>query len=459
MRSGLGCELMRAVSRFAIVGVVGGLAAGCSTDSVRFSENPFSNPFASSGGTPEPSMTGSVDERPAATARVPRTSVRSEPLAPVRSAAVAQPIPSRPATERTASGAGWSAAGGTDITVGSGDTLTTISNRYGVPPAAILSANGVTASQVVTGRRLVIPVYSASGGAAPARTVQAAPPQARTVQAAPAPAQGRVVASTRLPAARPAAPTTVAEAATPKPRVRPGQPVARAPEPVRVAARPESRVPTRPERAAPQPVAKVASKPEPKAPPAKVVAKVVAKVEPARKVEAAPQPKVAAKAASPVEQPKVAAAPAKPMQQAEVAKPAAREPEATGAIPAQQGSDFRWPARGRVISGFGNAANEGINIAVPDGTPVKAAGDGVVAYAGSEVKGYGNLVLIRHDNGYVSAYAHNGDLDVKRGQKVARGQTIAKSGQSGNVTSPQLHFEIRKGSTPVDPMRHLASAN
>ena len=100
--------------------------------------------------------------------------------------------------------------------------------------------------------------------------------------------------------------------------------------------------------------------------------------------------------------------------------------------------------------------NDGINIAVPEGTPVKAAEDGVVAYAGNELKGYGNLVLIRHPNGFVSAYANNGDLNVKRGDQVKRGQTIANSGQTGNVASPQLHFELRKGSTPVDPMPYLA---
>ena len=88
---------------------------------------------------------------------------------------------------------------------------------------------------------------------------------------------------------------------------------------------------------------------------------------------------------------------------------------------------------------------------------MKSAESGTVAYAGSEVKGYGNLVLIRHDNGYVSAYAHNGEVKVKRGEKVSRGQVVAKSGQTGNVTSPQLHFEIRKGSTPVDPVTYLAS--
>ena len=80
----------------------------------------------------------------------------------------------------------------------------------------------------------------------------------------------------------------------------------------------------------------------------------------------------------------------------------------------------------------------------------------MVAYAGSELKGYGNLVLIRHPNGFVTAYAHNGDIAVKRGDQVTRGQTIAKSGQSGNVSSPQLHFELRKGSTPVDPTNYLA---
>ncbi|MGI9230995.1 MAG: peptidoglycan DD-metalloendopeptidase family protein, partial [Methylocystis sp.] len=118
--------------------------------------------------------------------------------------------------------------------------------------------------------------------------------------------------------------------------------------------------------------------------------------------------------------------------------------------------EFRWPARGRIIQGFSSGGNDGINIAVPEGTQVKAAEGGEVAYAGSELKGYGNMVLIRHPNGFVTAYAHNGELDVKKGDKVKRGQTIARSGQSGNVGSPQLHFELRKGSTPVDPTNFLA---
>jgi murein DD-endopeptidase MepM/ murein hydrolase activator NlpD len=131
--------------------------------------------------------------------------------------------------------------------------------------------------------------------------------------------------------------------------------------------------------------------------------------------------------------------------------------EATGALPT-----FRWPARGKVIAAYGaktnGKVNDGINLAVPEGTPIKAADDGVVAYAGNELKGYGNLVLVRHNNGYVTAYAHASELDVKRGDVVKRGQVIAKSGQSGEVQSPQLHFEIRKGSTPVDPLQFLSGA-
>ena len=123
---------------------------------------------------------------------------------------------------------------------------------------------------------------------------------------------------------------------------------------------------------------------------------------------------------------------------------------------------MRWPVRGKVISGFGPKANglknEGINIAVPEGTSIRAADSGVVAYAGNELKGYGNLVLIRHDNGYVTAYAHAKELFVKRGDTVKRGDVIAKAGQTGSVSSPQLHFEVRKGPTALDPMKFLASS-
>lgn len=172
-----------------------------------------------------------------------------------------------------------------------------------------------------------------------------------------------------------------------------------------------------------------------------------------RPLQPQPQQVAALPEAQPLKPAPVAPQAAAPALQPEAKAPMA-EPEQTASVSA---GDFRWPARGRVIAGFGaNGGNEGINIAVPEGTPVKAAEAGTVTYAGSEVKGYGNLVLVRHENGFVSAYAHNGALNVKRGEQVKRGQVIATSGQTGNVTSPQLHFEIRKGATPVDPMKHLA---
>jgi murein DD-endopeptidase MepM/ murein hydrolase activator NlpD len=136
---------------------------------------------------------------------------------------------------------------------------------------------------------------------------------------------------------------------------------------------------------------------------------------------------------------------------------AVKSAEPAGSLPG-----FRWPVRGRVIVAFGpkpnGVQNDGINLAVPEGTPIKAAEEGVVAYAGSELKGYGNLVLVRHPNGFVTAYAHASDILVKRGETVKRGQVIAHAGQTGNVTSPQLHFEIRKGATPVDPSQYLSGA-
>jgi murein DD-endopeptidase MepM/ murein hydrolase activator NlpD len=124
-------------------------------------------------------------------------------------------------------------------------------------------------------------------------------------------------------------------------------------------------------------------------------------------------------------------------------------------------STFRWPVKGRIISTFGEKPtgmrNEGINIAVPEGTSVRAAGSGIVAYAGNELKGYGNLILVRHDGGWVTAYAHNKELLVNRGDSVERGDVIATAGQTGSVTSPQVHFEVRKGATAVDPMKHLGT--
>jgi murein DD-endopeptidase MepM/ murein hydrolase activator NlpD len=119
------------------------------------------------------------------------------------------------------------------------------------------------------------------------------------------------------------------------------------------------------------------------------------------------------------------------------------------------GSRLRWPVAGKVISGFGprpdGTHNDGVNLAAPMGTDIHAAENGVVAYSGDELKGYGNLVLIRHDNGWVTAYAHADEILVKRGDRIKRGQVIAKAGRTGQVDQPQVHFELRQGQKPVDP--------
>jgi murein DD-endopeptidase MepM/ murein hydrolase activator NlpD len=149
--------------------------------------------------------------------------------------------------------------------------------------------------------------------------------------------------------------------------------------------------------------------------------------------------------------PNVASAPTQPS--AFAAAPAAATSEAATPL-------FDWPVRGRVIARFGpipgNLRNDGINIAVPEGTDVHAADDGLVVYAGNDVKGYGNLVLMRHGNGFVTAYAHASQLLVSTGDTIQRGQVIAKSGRTGQAREPQVHFEIRKGTMPVDPLQYLS---
>ena len=127
-------------------------------------------------------------------------------------------------------------------------------------------------------------------------------------------------------------------------------------------------------------------------------------------------------------------------------------PAVTGGAPS-----FRWPVPGRIISGFGPKAagrfNDGVNLKASAGEPVRAAGDGVVAYAGDAIPGFGNLLLIKHAGGWVSAYGHNEALLVARGARVKAGEVIARAGQTGAVAEPQLHFELRRGRAPVDPAK------
>jgi murein DD-endopeptidase MepM/ murein hydrolase activator NlpD len=152
-------------------------------------------------------------------------------------------------------------------------------------------------------------------------------------------------------------------------------------------------------------------------------------------------------------------APAKqpePVQQASIAP--SQQPLAPKAEPVMSGADkFRWPISGRVITDFANSKGTGINIEAAEGAAVRSAEGGQVIYAGSGVEGYGNLILIRHPNGYVSAYAHLKDMNVAKGAIVSRGDNIGTAGKTGSVSKPQLHFELRKGATPVDPIPLLAS--
>ncbi len=152
--------------------------------------------------------------------------------------------------------------------------------------------------------------------------------------------------------------------------------------------------------------------------------------------------------------------PTPPTQTAQIEPPPAKAAPAGDPLPAlKPDSPFIWPVDGKVVSRFGpakdNQRNDGINIAAPVGAPVKASAPGVVAYAGNELRGFGNMVLLRHADGWVTAYAHNSSLLVQKGDKVGQGQIIARVGSSGNVDAPQLHFELRKGTKAVDPLKVL----
>ncbi|MEJ0092549.1 MAG: peptidoglycan DD-metalloendopeptidase family protein [Methylocella sp.] len=385
--------------RLALTGLAAGMLAGCA-NSERLTD-PFGSPFQNSAVT-DPSPTASINQS------APVTPVQSRPLAPP-AASLASPAPpsarvaAAPVHSSTAV-AGWSAEGGTPVVLADGENADIIAKRYGIPMDALLKANGLASvSQLHPGARVIIPVYNATGAAH--ATASAAPPSAPVRVAADAHAQQIKLLKGKAPA------NAVDQAHVANKTAAPAQKLAAAKEPAKA------------------PVA---------------------------------APKAAAAAAQPVKTAAVTKQDAQKGSKVEVAvletkKP---EPEEAASEPAKAGDsanpEFRWPARGRIIQGFKAGGNDGINIAVPEGTSVKAAESGIVAYAGSELKGYGNLILIRHPNGFVSAYANNGDIEVKRGETVKRGQTIAKSGQSGNVATPQLHFELRKGATPVDPTLYLA---
>ena len=425
--------LSRVALRFALAAGAAATISGCS-DASRFASDPFSDPF---GGSTKVARAGRPIDN-VSTGSIPGSSP-----APVQSQSLAAP-------SATASAQGsldhWTAQGGTPVTLAEGETPEIVANRYGVPAEVLVRVNGFSsASEVTPGSRLVIPVYRANKAIAAAPKPAAAAPHqvAEAPKAAPAPAAPAKVAAAPAkpaPAAKPAHPAAVAAAkpAPAKPAVAQAKPAVAQAKPVMAAAKPQPAAPAKTQtvaqKAAPAPAAHTA-----KAAPAA-----------AATVAAASPPPAAAPA--PAAPPPAPAAPKAQVAQAQQKDDEPSEKVGSGAHP-----EFRWPARGRVIQTFTSGGNDGINIALPEGTQVKAAEAGVVAYAGNGLKGYGNLVLIKHPNGFVSAYAHNGEISVKAGDQVTRGQTIAKSGQTGDVPTPQLHFELRKGKTPVDPMGYLAS--
>jgi murein DD-endopeptidase MepM/ murein hydrolase activator NlpD len=332
---------------------------------------------------------------------------------------------------------GLSREAGTTIIVGSSDTLETLARRYNVSAAAILQANGYKGPRTLSpGQQLIIPRSTA---------VAAAP-----VLAAPALA---------APTSKPIAAVAVARAAVAVTGAASVHFVNRGDTLISIAHHNHVSVAELAKANSLEPGSKLkigmkinvpgirsAAVAAPTvAAPAAVAAAPVAAMAPASKMAAA----------EPVQ--KVRLAQASTTSEEVAAEQPVKAADATGALPT-----FRWPVRGRVITSYGaktnGKQNDGINVAVPEGTPIKAAEDGVVAYSGNELKGYGNLILVRHANGYVTAYAHASELMVKRGDPIKRGQIIAKSGQSGEVGSPQLHFEIRKGSSPVDPLQFLNGA-
>jgi murein DD-endopeptidase MepM/ murein hydrolase activator NlpD len=421
--------------------------AGCSGDmSSRLSQNSFPNPFTS-----QSEATGSLAAPVVERRQLPQY---SRPQSQYQSQALPAPI-AAPKTYPTASGVSGggrglasfappaqplettgtlpprsvaairgSAQSATTIIVGTSDTLDILARRYNVSPAAILQANGYKGPRVLSpGQQLIIPRQAV---AAPAPALVA--PASRAVAATPAAASVHVVNSgdTLLGIARrnhmSAAELARANNLDPHAKLRLG-----------------TRLTVPAKTAADAPAAQPAG---------------VALAQPASALTA-PATKMAAATVGPPQSVRLAQATTK-VEEPSVETPA-KAAEATGALPT-----FRWPVRGKVITSYGaktnGKVNDGINLAVPEGTPVKAAEDGVVAYSGNELKGYGNLVLVRHSNGYVTAYAHASELMVKRGDTIKRGQVIAKSGQSGEVGSPQLHFEIRKGSAPVDPLQFLNGA-
>ncbi|WP_417413437.1 peptidoglycan DD-metalloendopeptidase family protein [Hoeflea sp.] len=355
--------------------------------------------------------------------------------------------------------AGWTTTGATRITLGEGETIYNLSKRYGVPASEIMKANDIAdASRVASGRQLLIPIYVYSR-----KAPVSAPDNDPTTRASNS-GSGMLgeVKHDRLPVPAPSPGRDVA--------VLPSVPTLRSPD------KSDLRSPA---------VAGTASNSGQGASGVYVVkgGDSLSKIARGHGVSVD-----ALKSANnltgsnirigqsltipgsgtrtldpsstasvrPAEAPKVYTPPV----QGNDSVAAKTKGDTASVAPAATGIDkFRWPARGQVITGFAKSENgkrnDGIDISMPTGTPVKAAENGVVIYSGDGLKEYGKTVLIRHDDGLVTVYAHADKLNVNRGDKVTRGQVIASSGMSGVAKTPRLHFEVRKNASPVDPTKYL----
>lgn len=417
-------------SRFAVqavsVAVLAGLAAACSADATRVRE---------------PFFTGSTPNQ-----RDIIANAQPMPGAPAGTAvAGAYPPPTGPGGPiNLASGTGgsWSAVGGRVVTVGPGESLDTLALKYGVPSSEIARANGISSpAQITQGRSIVIPQRAQTVAyATPQPAVTAAPASATAPMAASAGGTHTVESGQTLYSISRMYGVTVDNLVATN---------SLAGQTIRIGQRL-----TIPGGSVPQAVTQTAALTPGAAPKQLGTLKVNpdGTTVPANVVTA---PRV-------IDGPQAPALPVVPAKAVASLEPAPAAVVDSADPPSADGTSFRWPVRGRIISDFGQKENgernDGINLAVPAGTSVKAAEAGTVIYSGNELAGYGNLVLIRHANGWVSAYAHNEEVVVKRGDTVSRGSTIGKAGATGSVSSPQVHFELRKGAKPVNPMDYLSGA-
>lgn len=369
----------------------------------------------------------------------------AEPPAMPASTAAAAPATAAP-SKGDSTKAGWSNSGNL-VTLKNGETVETLSNRYGVPVKAILTANGMTsAAEAQPGQQISIPTYSYGGSPSSVRTA-ASGKSGQTLGAPPAPLR---VPSGASPAAAPGGSVVVASGDSLSSIARrTGVSVAE----LRAAngiADDKLRI------------GQTLALPKGASQPARAAAAPAKSAEPA-----VPETRTAAATAEPkpYEAPRPAATAAPQVQAAPVGASGTSlaveaENDVATAAPAGTGIDqFRWPVQGRVTKRYGDKSgarrNDGVDISVPRGTPVKAAENGVVIYAGDGLKEFGNTVLVKHDNGLVTVYGYADELKVKRGATVRRGQEIATAGVSVDAGTPMVHFEVRKNSAPVDPMTYL----